>query len=67
MNQLNSSEWGDWIDAQDVLTKLHVSPRTLQRWRISGALPYSRVSGKCYYRRSDIVALLNRNYNGDKK
>ena len=65
MKKINLTEWSDWIDAQDVLMKLHVSPRTLQRWRISGLLPYSRVSGKCYYKKSDILALLNENYTGE--
>lgn len=65
MEKIDLSEWSDWIDAQDVLMKLHVSPRTLQRWRINGLLPYSRVSGKCYYKKSDILALLRKHYNGE--
>ena len=64
MKKIDLTEWSDWIDAQDVLLKLHVSSRTLQRWRISGMIPYSRVSGKCYYKKSDIWKLLNDNYNG---
>ncbi len=64
MKKIDLTEWSDWIDAQDVLLKLHVSSRTLQRWRISGMIPYSRVSGKCYYKKSDILKLLNENYNG---
>lgn len=64
MKQIDLTEWSNWIDGQDVLLKMQVSPRTLQRWRISGLLPYSRVSGKCYYRKSDILALLQENYNG---
>lgn len=64
MKKIDLTEWSDWIDAQDVLLKLHVSSRTLQRWRINGMIPYSRVSGKCYYKKSDILKLLNENYNG---
>ncbi|SFT01541.1 Helix-turn-helix domain-containing protein [Porphyromonadaceae bacterium NLAE-zl-C104] len=64
MKQIDLTEWSNWIDGQDVLLKMQVSPRTLQRWRINGLLPYSRVSGKCYYRKSDILALLQENYNG---
>ena len=67
MKQIDLTEWSNWIDGQDVLLKMHVSPRTLQRWRINGLLPYSRVSGKCYYRKSDILALLQENYNGKIK
>lgn len=66
MKKFNLDEWPDWIDANYVYSKLGISQRTLQRWRINGWIPYSRVNGKCYYRKSDILALLNRNYNGEK-
>jgi len=46
MNVDDLDEWSDWIDGQDVLMKLHISPRTLQRWRINGLLPFSQVCGK---------------------
>ncbi len=66
MSKLDLPDWHDWVDAQDVVDKLHISLRTLQRWRISGVLPYSRVNGKCYYRKSDVLMLLMNNYNGEK-
>lgn len=66
MSKLNLPDWHDWVDAEDVLEKLHITPRTLQRWRINGMIPYSRVKGKCYYRKSDILVLLMNNYNGEK-
>jgi predicted site-specific integrase-resolvase len=56
------NEWTDWIDSQDVMQKLHVSVRTLQSWRTNGLLPYSRINNKIYYRKSDILALLNKYY-----
>ena len=58
-------EWSDWIDAQDVYRRMHISQRTLQTWRIEGLLPFSRIKGKMYYRKSDILSLLKKNYNGD--
>lgn len=58
-------EWSDWIDAQDVCSNMHISQRTLQTWRIEGLLPFSRIKGKLYYRKSDIFLLLKENYNGD--
>lgn len=61
-----SNDWTDWIDAQDVMQKLHISLRTLQTWRTNGILPYSRIRGKLYYRKSDILSLLEENYNGKK-
>ncbi|MDD3971300.1 MAG: helix-turn-helix domain-containing protein [Clostridia bacterium] len=56
------NEWTDWIDSQDVMQKLHVSVRTLQSWRTNGLLPYSRINNKIYYRKSDILSLLNKFY-----
>lgn len=52
----------DWIDNQDVMTVLHVSIRTLQKFRSNGVLPYTKVNGKIYYRRQDVEELLNKNY-----
>ncbi len=64
MTKADLTEWPDWIDGQDVMAKLHISPKTLQRWRINGLLPFSQVNGKLYYRKSDILRLLNAHYNG---
>jgi hypothetical protein len=52
----------DWIDNQDVMQALHISPRTLQTLRSNGTLPYSRINYKIYYRRQDVERLLNDNY-----
>lgn len=61
-------EWADWVDSQDVMQKLHISVRTLQYWRTNRLLPYSRIrGGKIYYRKSDILTILQKNYNGTKK
>ncbi len=47
-------EGEELLDNQDVLTILKISSRTLQRYRSSGKLPYYAISGKIYYRLSDI-------------
>lgn len=60
-------EWADWVDSQDVMQKLHISVRTLQYWRTNRLLPYSRIRGKIYYRKSDILTILQKNYNGTRK
>lgn len=64
MKKKHLSEWSDWIDGQDVMEKLYIMPRTLQRWRISGFLPFSRLKKRLYYRKSDILNLLRNNSNG---
>ena len=60
-------EWADWVDSQDVMQKFHISVRTLQNWRTNRLLPYSRIRGKIYYRKSDILVILQKNYNGTRK
>ena len=52
----------DWIDAQDVMSRLHISPRTLQTLRTNGTLPYSRIGNKIYYLRQDVERILKDNY-----
>jgi len=52
----------DWIDNQDVMQALHISPRTLQTLRSNGTLPFSRIGNKLYYRRQDIERILADNY-----
>lgn len=47
-----------WLDKQDILQRLHISSRTLQNWRSSGLLPYSKIKGKIYYKETDLEILL---------
>ena len=51
-----------WVDNQDVMQMLHISPRTLQTLRSNGTIPYSKIRGKFYYKVSDIEKLLQDNY-----
>ncbi len=55
-----------WIDGVEVQSVLHISERTLYRHRKSGRLPYSRIRGKIYYKKSDIRELLEKNYRIEK-
>ncbi len=64
---MNDDKLSNWMDSQDVFRELRISPRTLQRWRINGLIPYSRINGICFYKKSDVVALLDRYYNGEKE
>lgn len=56
----------NWIGGIEVQSTLHISERTLYRHRKSGRLPYSRVRGKIYYKKSDIRNLLENNYRIEK-
>lgn len=42
------------LDNADLMQKLHVSARTLQRYRNSGKLPFKKINGKIFYYESDI-------------
>lgn len=61
-NLIEQTYLEDWIDNQDVMQILHISPRTLQSLRSNGTLPYSRINNKIYYRRQDIRKILADNY-----
>ena len=52
----------EWMGTVEVSHALGVSARTLHRLRNCGSLPYSRIHGKIYYKRTDIEQLLERNY-----
>ena len=52
----------EWVDNQDVMQLLHISPRTLQTLRTNGTLPFSRIGNKLYYRNEDLQRILNDNY-----
>ena len=49
------------LNNQDLAFLLKVSPRTLQRYRSSGKLPYFMIGHKTYYRASDIRAFVQEN------
>ena len=42
------------VDNQDLCLLFKVSIKTLQRYRAIGALPYFTISGKVYYKASDV-------------
>lgn len=52
----------DWIDGQEVMQKLKISPRTLQTLRSNGTIPYTRIGHKLYYLKQDIERILRNNY-----
>lgn len=56
----------DWLDGQDVMLLLHISPRTLQTLRSNGTIPFSRLNNKIYYLRQDIQQILADNYTMNK-
>ena len=49
---------GNWLDNQDVCQMLNISPRTLQTLRDNGALAYSQINRKVYYKPEDVESIL---------
>ncbi len=50
------------LDNQDVCQLLHISKRTLQRYRSSGELPYQTIYHKTYYKESDVDAFIKSHF-----
>lgn len=63
VNSAQSSDTSaeEWLTNADAREHLSLSKTTLQRFRKSGQLPFSKIGGSIYYRRSDIDSLLERN------
>jgi len=59
---MKNKTFENWLDSQEVMQALHISPRTLQTMRTNGALPYSKIGNKIYYKHSDIAQILENNY-----
>lgn len=51
-------EGDELLDNQDLLLMLKTSTRSLQRYRSTGKLPYYTISGKVYYKLSDVHLFL---------
>ncbi|GAB6122992.1 helix-turn-helix domain-containing protein [Dysgonomonas termitidis] len=53
-------EGDELLDNQDVCLLLGITPRTLQRYKQFGLLPYEKIKGKSYYKKSDVMNALKR-------
>ena len=49
-----------WLDGQEVCQILGISPRTLQTFRDSGKIPYTRIGHKMYYRPAAVEQLIQK-------
>ena len=45
---------------KDLMNRLHLSKRTLDRYRKSGDLPFILLHNKAYYKESDVVKMIHR-------
>lgn len=61
--QRNSIDGEELLDNQDVLQMLKISNRSLQRYRTIGKLRYYTISGKLYYKLSDVHQFIRESFN----
>lgn len=50
------------LDNQDICQMLHVSKRTLQRYRSSGDLPYQMIYHKTFYKEGDVKEFIRKHF-----
>jgi hypothetical protein len=61
-NQHTGIDGEELLDNQDILQMLKISARSLQRYRSSGKLPYYTISGKIYYKLSDVHQFIRESF-----
>lgn len=66
-NELNSIDGEQLLDNQDVLQLLKISSRSLQRYRSDKKLPYYTISGKLYYKLSDVHQMIRDSFSGARR
>lgn len=49
----------NWMSSRDVCTLLGISLRSLQNYRDTGKLGYSRIENKLYYKYDDVLRFIN--------
>jgi hypothetical protein len=57
--KLKSEPGMGYLDNFELLRLLQVTPRTIQRWRKNGRLPYKKIGGKYYYNPDLILENFN--------
>ena len=62
LNETRKQPSDPFFSNEEFMDLMCLSVRTAQLWRDSGTISYSQISGKIYYRLSDIQKLLDDNY-----
>jgi len=47
-----------WLSTGEAAAELNVSERTIMNYKSAGIIPYSKVGGRLYYKRSDLEKVL---------
>ena len=67
IRQNKKSVQSTFIDNDDFINLMKISKRTAQTWRDNGAISFSQIGSKIYYKTHDIEDLLHKHYNPAKK
>lgn len=62
LNEFRKIPENPFFTNDEFMNLMTISIRTAQLWRDQGLISYSQISGKIYYRLSDIQKLLSDNY-----
>lgn len=65
--KINHIDGEELLDNFDLCERMHVSKRTLQRYRSSGLLPFQMVLHKTYYKESDVQTFMREHFAKFKK
>ncbi len=49
-----------WLRSNEVRKLLHISPGTLQNFRVNGTLTFTKVGGIFFYKYADILRILDK-------
>ena len=63
----NNIDGEELLDNQDLLQMLKISNRSLQRYRSMGKLPYYTISGKIYYKLTDVHQFIRDSFNAPRQ
>ena len=62
INKQNAELQEEWLNSKETAKFLNVGKRTLQRYRDTGKIAFSKDGRKIRFKKSDIVKYLNKNY-----
>lgn len=57
--KVNPQDEEEWLDSKGAARFLNVSLRSIMNYRLSGQIPCSKVAGKLYFNKIDLIKVLN--------
>ncbi|MDY0196553.1 MAG: helix-turn-helix domain-containing protein [Tenuifilaceae bacterium] len=54
----NGMKEDKWLSSGEAAAEMNLSVRTIMNYKASGIVPFSKVGGRLYFRRSDLIKVL---------